>query len=437
MISKENNTMSCRAAISAIFAIVTILCAQPVVAAEKKDKEQPRQGPFAHLPPVNAGHLAKLEALGDDSWIELGSPAPDEKWGLAGARSWAPKMAYAPDLGGAFLFGQAGHGSHNDATGRFGDDLWFYHSASHRWICAYPGTDVRKPSISVNKDGIEQTAEGDLIPVATMTHGYSCIDYDPDTKSFIHMPQAEKMYQGVLEPVIKDYRSKASANPKNAGPWYYDTTTGKWNRKTGSDVGTMANVQPSIADLMFYLPTKKSVMFHFFGFGRDIIHTYNLKTNQWTLVSDGSNDRNFFDKPPASSDNIAYYDSKRHRIDYLSGGGVHWICEADNLKWREAQSNGPGAISFISTWTYDAGNDAGILMTYRNPHAEGNGVWIYDPSKNSWSRSPKPVPAFTENCNAFYDPTLNIHFVYYGTDNRPGTMWAYRYKKLAKKSKVK
>jgi hypothetical protein len=50
--------------------------------------------PLAVLPSEPGPHLAKIETLGEDCWAELGSPAPDPKWGTARGRSWTPEMVY-------------------------------------------------------------------------------------------------------------------------------------------------------------------------------------------------------------------------------------------------------------------------------------------------------------------------------------------------------
>jgi hypothetical protein len=44
--------------------------------------------------------------------VILESPAPDPKWGRAGGRAWGMyALIHAPELGGAFFFGVAVHGS--------------------------------------------------------------------------------------------------------------------------------------------------------------------------------------------------------------------------------------------------------------------------------------------------------------------------------------
>ncbi len=48
-----------------------------------------RKCPTAELPSPHGPQVANVEALGDDSWLHLGPPAPDPTWGSArGRASW-------------------------------------------------------------------------------------------------------------------------------------------------------------------------------------------------------------------------------------------------------------------------------------------------------------------------------------------------------------
>jgi hypothetical protein len=364
--------------------------------------------------------------LGDDAWLNLGSPGADPKWGCGTGRSWSPKMAYAPDLHGGFLMGQANHGAHNEKTRCFGDDVWFYHAPSNRWICVYPGTPIDQPDLKLNKEGFD-SVRGELTPVATMIHGYCALDYDPDTRQFVHITQNEKNYKGELEGAIAAARAKPEGVASAPSPWFFDTVSGKWVRKNSS---TPAPAPAPPATLLFYLPTKKMVWMHDFAFGTNLSATYDVKTNKWTNLGAGT-----FNQPVTDTDNVAYYDSKRHRIDLLRASS-HWVFDVDKMSWHNAQSKDfPGAIGYSSTFTYDTVNDVGVLIMYRREQL--NGVYIYEPGKNAWSKAPGAIPGWTENGNAFYDPELNVHFFHNARDNSVGGMWAYRYKKAPAKAKTK
>ncbi|MHC4915162.1 MAG: hypothetical protein ACYTGB_06685, partial [Planctomycetota bacterium] len=102
-----------------------------------------RRGPLAKLPSAPGPHVAKVKAMGDNSWLELGTPKPDPKWGPARGRSWSAPMPYAPELGGAFLFGNGPHGAMFKPD-RYGDELYFYDAGAHAWVCAYPGFETAR-----------------------------------------------------------------------------------------------------------------------------------------------------------------------------------------------------------------------------------------------------------------------------------------------------
>ena len=152
--------------------ILSLVCLGPVLATALW-AEQPatrREGPLAELPSKLGEHLAKIKALKQGEWLELGPPKADPKWGRARGRSWTAKMPLAPKLRGAFLFGQGVHG-YVKPNGHYMDDLWFYDINAHRWICCYPGANTNTLKLSINKDGFETNGDGEPIPVAAMAPG--------------------------------------------------------------------------------------------------------------------------------------------------------------------------------------------------------------------------------------------------------------------------
>ena len=75
-------------------------------------------------------------------------------------------MAYAPDLKAAFLFGEGVHCWWNRQNNRYMDDLFVYDVQAHRWICAYPGTDVMTVALTLDQNGFEVETDGRPVPVA-------------------------------------------------------------------------------------------------------------------------------------------------------------------------------------------------------------------------------------------------------------------------------
>src|SRR5262249_26437679 len=145
------------------------------------------RAPLRDLPSKPGPHVEKIRALGDNSWLELGTPKPDSKWGKARGRSWCAAMPYAAELSGAFLFGEGVHG-YAKPDGHYMDDLWFYDVNDHRWICCYPGADTKKLALHIDDEGFEATKGDDQIPVASQAHGYSMNTYDSDNQRFLSMP---------------------------------------------------------------------------------------------------------------------------------------------------------------------------------------------------------------------------------------------------------
>src|SRR6516165_949693 len=111
------------------------------------------KGPLADLPSKPGPHIEKIKALPENGWLNLGSPAADPKWGKGRGRSWSSRMAYAPDLRAAFLFGEGVHNWWNKQNNRYMDDLFVYDLMAHRWICAHPGTDVVNVQLRLDANG--------------------------------------------------------------------------------------------------------------------------------------------------------------------------------------------------------------------------------------------------------------------------------------------
>src|ERR1044071_2010563 len=108
-------TRNFSAALGLVFFILP-LAAQPTSISPPAIK-----GPLAGLPGQPGPHVGKIKALKDNSWLELGAPAADPSWGRARGRSWTAKMPLAPELHGAFLFGEGVHG-YTKPDGHYMDD---------------------------------------------------------------------------------------------------------------------------------------------------------------------------------------------------------------------------------------------------------------------------------------------------------------------------
>jgi hypothetical protein len=151
--------------------------------------------PLAGLPSTPGKHIEKIKALADNTWLNLGSPAADPKWGKGRGRSWSSRMAYAPDLRAAFLFGEGVHAWWNKQNNRYMDDLFVYDIMAHRWVCAHPGTEVTAVKLKLDRNGIEVDENGRPVPVAQLSHGYEQLTYDTDRRRFMFMPGSSQDWQ--------------------------------------------------------------------------------------------------------------------------------------------------------------------------------------------------------------------------------------------------
>jgi hypothetical protein len=418
--------------------ILSVLLVGCAVAAAQEDAAEPaaeatRQGPLAKLPSKPGPHVAKIQAMGENQWLVLGAPAPDPTWGRARGRSWSSKMAFAPDLEGAFLFGEGVHGWWNRQTGRYMDDLWFYDASAHRWICAYPGTDCRNYNMVLNDDGFEATADGRPVPVASMVHGYEMLTYDTDTKRFMSMPCPGGYWKAIQGRRALLAKHRDRLNETHASPWLYDTRLGRWDR-----VKTKSRRPPSsFGDTLIYLAPHKKTFF--FRRGQQPAF-YDAAGADWTTVKAAG------PPPPFGIDPTSCYDPKRDRI-YVGGGSYPvakgenalWIFDLKTNTWIDPKPTGKpcgGSNSYatnIAMMHYDAAADAVVLVRHKGTPAE-RGIFIYDPDENAWSTATTRFPKqWTGNANSgFYDPRRNVHLFHVAGDSRAdGVIIAWRYRRAA------
>jgi len=399
--------------------------------------------PLAGLPGPEGPAAQKVRALGDHGWINLGSPAADPRWGKARGRSWSSRMAYAPNLRIAFTFGEGVHGWWNRENNRNMDDLWAYDIHGHRWICLYPGTDVKNIDLHLDADGFEADKDGHRIPVTQLGHGYELVTFDTDLARFMFMPgnsaewqggpfgERRKVWLGITgsQDVLR-----LRGMPTHNSPWGFDVRTGQWS------IRKVQGPWPSshLGDLLVYVPTMKKAFF--WRGGEKGIWLYDAAANTWTAVQPQG------PPPPFGIEPVACLDTQRGRI-YLGGGRYpqskthgFWCYDLKSNAWIDLQPKGApcGGSTFFSTnlaaMNYDSSNDV-VVLTYHVNHEgikKGQGLYIYDPSKNTWTDNPQPFPGEflrPNDClHSFYSPEFNAHFYHLAGDSTDnGLMWAYRH----------
>ena len=398
--------------------------------ASEKSKP-PNKGPLRDLPSRRGAHIKKLEALGDNEWVNLGQASADPKWGVARGRSWCSKMAYAPDLGGAFFCGTGVHGA--TPEGRYMDDLWFYDANAHRWICLYPGADPKTLKLKLDKNGFEVNDEGEHIPVSYLSHAYCNTTYNTDRRLYHIMwtqcPWWTKALPQRWEWLDQSFRAVKEKNYGNVGPiisapkhpLFWNVDQAKWERKFVEGPGPATRFEGVVE----YIPSLKKSIYTI----RGTTWFYDYAANTWTAGA----------QVPASVagyDSNGCFDTKRQRIYVARGKGFAYY-DIKSATWHEVTAQGqPDNLRNTNgaQLHYDTAGDV-VLW-----HQSKGRTCVFDPNTNSWTNlgntAPKiPWTRFNPNymtTHAFYDANLNVHLFYRAGDSNKtdATMLAYRYKRI-------
>ncbi len=417
-----------------------VLWADPSPATEK------RRGPLASLPSEPGPHVERIRALGDNEWLNLGSPAPDPKWGRARGRAWGSNMPFAPDLRGGFVFGEGVH-AFVKPDGRYMNDLWFYDVNAHRWVCLYPGIDVKTIArqikdgdLTLNADGLLVGKDGQPLP-PLLIHAYGYLGYDPGRHKLAFFGSQFGNYfttgkGGVFEEANRLFQDQRKDRKfSSLSPFFYDVESGKLEcfPVEGAPKG-----QPYGANLLVYVGSRKQ----FFYGGSDGVWFLDPEKRTWVDAKPKGT-------PPTGIDRCAAYDGKRDRIYHhghgeREAGNSFLVYDVKPNAWSRPAPKGTGpaySSSYESIFNYDPANDALVvirLYTTKDEPGLRRGVYAYDPEANAWA-DPLPLPSEVvkgiRNGNfGFYDPELQAYFCYFAGDSTDdGSMWVYRYKKGATK----
>jgi hypothetical protein len=412
-------------------------------AAAWSDEPAHAQGLLAGLPATAGPHVEKIKALGDNEWLDLGSPAADPTWGKARGRSWGANMPAAPNLRGAFVFGEGVHG-YVKPDGRYMNDLWFYDINAHRWVCLYPGIDVkavagqiRDKELNVDDNGLLVDKRGRPLP-PLLIHAYGNLGYDPQRNQFAFFGSQFGNYfttgkGGAFEEANRLFRERREGKmPPKLSPFFYDVASGNFEcfpvavaPKGGGGYG---------AGVMAYVSSRKQ----FFFVGVDGVWFLDADKRTWV-------DAKPTGTPPSGYDHVGTYDPKRDRIYYHKRDGKTaeanlLIYDVKENAWTAPKPKGTAPLystSVESFFNYDSANDRLVSIRYRATKDEAGlrqGVYAYDPGTNTWAEPlplPPPVAGLERTASsAFYDPELNAYFCHFASDSRDdGTMWVYRYRK--------
>ncbi len=420
-----------------LFAAVLICAPASARAAELK-------GPLKDLPSKPTGaHLAAIKALGENSWLDLGSPAPDPEWGKACGRSWSPVAPFAPDLRGAFFFGEGPHGMVKP-DGHYMDDLWFYDINQHRWICVYPGIKANGgyEGVKINPDGFEVGSDGHPLPIAQVGHAYCAVTYDTHRRAFMSQPTFQHYWKKAIkgrQAALEAGKDKL-ADQSRTSPWIYDTVGGHWDRfKTRNKRAVCGS-----GAVFVYVPSLRKA----FGYERwtSRMAWYDPEKRDWTEIKPKG------DKTPWYMDVNTCYDSKRDRI-YLGGGlwakpevkageSALWMFDVKTETFSRLEPKvNPTPTSYATNRAmmfYDSVNDAVLLFYHKPSKGRTRTIFAYHPGRNEWevvAEDPKELhKKGNTTWTGFYDPDLNAHVMHAACDGRPnGIVRVYRYKRATGK----
>lgn len=395
-----------------------------------------RKPPLADLPGEAGGHVEKIKAMGDNEWLNLGAPAPDQKWGHARGRAWGAKaFAPAPDKRGAFLFGEGVHAAVKP-DGHVMDDLWFYDLNAHAWTCLYPGTDtkaftqrVRDKQLSIDENGQLIDGEKQPVPVHLLIHAWGHLAYDSDRKKLaINAGNGLGRYflggEKAMDEGLKLLEQQAAGKKKAVfSPWFYDVASGRFER---SPTANPTRVEAGGFPQFLYVPSMK----RFFAVGSDTVAVYDPEKNLWTDAKPKG-------ASPKGYDGCGCYDSRRNRVyrndgDASKGEGLMAYDIGSNA-WSHLKPAGPApgpANTNAAFYEYDPRLDVVVAIHFKG---ESPGIHVYDPNSNSWSAPipfPTSAPKFHFAANTFFDRELNAFFCYVaGDSSEDGVMWVYRYKR--------
>ena len=400
---------------------------------------QDKKGPLAELPSKPGAHIEKIKALGDNQWLHLGVPAPDPKWGKARGSSWGAKaLILAPDLRGAFLFGEGVH-AYVKPDGHSMDDLWFYDINKHAWTCLYPGMNTKTLTqrvkdkeliIDENRQLIDN--EKQPIPLHTLCHAWGYLTYDSDRKKFAFLSwntgdQIPRYFLGgekQMDEGLKLLEEQMKGKKKAIfSPWFYDVASGKFER---SPANNPTAINAGGFPQFHYLPSKKQ----FFAVGSDTVAIFDPAKNQW-------GDAKPKGPSPKGYDACGCYDSKRNRFyrndgDGSTGEGL-MAYDLEGNSWSHLKPTGTApeaANTNAAFYEYDVRLDVVVAIHFKG---KTTGIFVYDPKTNSWA-DPLPFPAdgpkFGFAANTCYDRELNAYLCHVaGDSNDNGVVWVYRFKK--------
>src|SRR5262245_704373 len=251
------------------FALAILGLTYPAVTADADANKETANGPLADIPSKPGPHIDKIKALGDNQWLSLGVPTADPTWGKARGRSWSSNQPGAANLRGGFVFAEGVH-AYTKPDGHYMNDVWFYDINANRWVCVYPGINVKTivqqikdKELVVDDKGLMVDKSGQPLP-PLLIHAYGYLGYDPEQKKFATFGGQFANYfttgqKGVFEEASRLFQEqrKDKKFPSHS-PFFYDVAAGKFEC---FPVELAPKGQPYGANQLVYVRSKKQFLY--------------------------------------------------------------------------------------------------------------------------------------------------------------------------------
>lgn len=339
---------------------------------------------------------------------------------------------YVPSLRGAFFTGEGVH-AFVKPDGYAMDDIWFYDVLQNRWVTIYPGMHIasfnecaRSGGLAIDDHGQLTNGNGMPIPFHTLIHAWDFLTYDSTRNRFVWLAGdgMSRYYLPGLATIEHDGLASLEGQRATAGvtamsPWYYDIATHTFGRDP-----LTSNVESVSSQSAFtYLPEQD----RYIDVGRSGVRYYDPDTHAWTRATDVGT-------RPTGYDHGVAYDRRRQRLYVGAGVGAAeaalFSYDLATDTWSRLSSEGGPEGSFGTNRASVMYDDAHDVITIL--HYDERRFYAYEPDADRWSSRPMPddVRVSYPSYHAFYEPDLNVYFVYAARDSGTnGKMWAYRYRR--------
>jgi hypothetical protein len=410
--------------------------------------------PLTGMPSANGAHIASIQSMAGNTYLQLPDAAADPIYGIPNGRSWAGRgWTYASSVRGAFL---AGPGPHNFIRPDNYDDrdIWMYDIPANRWIAVKPGNDLTNFNARVAAGCIKM----DLDKVTPVTYdnqayyvggmpvhawGYTFFDAGRNRYNY-YSPYAHintfflagttaftpnSTYK--IDSGIAALQAQVTGLPvPQMGPYYFDLNTQRLEVDKLSVPFSLAEDYHQ----WFSLPTGKYLLIWRSGTAE-----YDPDTRAFTLL-------NTTGPRPTGSEPGSVHDTLRNRV-LISGGLLFpnpatptvydpveikqpYVYDIATKTFSRPTTTGGGPDnlgSSSSVWTYDTANDVYIVQRTNVTWALNPTTWVWT-QKAAFPSDAQHDPLITARMG-FYDPQLNRHIYLSVLDGgfQPRRIFAYRY----------